>query len=149
MKVILTEDVKGQGKKGQVVNASDGYAKNFLFPRKLAIPATNENMNTLKGQLDAQSFKKDQEEQAARETAKSLESVLVKIPAKGGTEGRLFGSVTTKEIAEELKNVHGVDLDKRKIVLEEPIKNFGSYALPVKLHAEVTGTLNVLVVEGK
>lgn len=149
MKVILTEDVKGQGKKGQVVNVSDGYAKNFLLPRKLAVTATPENLNSLKGQQDAQAFKKDAELQKARDVAKRLEGIMLKIPAKGGTEGRLFGSVTTKEVAEELREKHGLDIDKRKIVLDDPIKNFGSYSLTVKLYAEVAGTLNVLVVEEK
>ncbi len=143
MKVILIADVKGKGKKGQVVNVSDGYAKNFLFPKELAIEASSENLNKLKGQ------KKDNEIKAAKEIAEKLSEIVVEIPAKGGSAGRLFGAVTTKEIAEGLKARYGIDVDKRKIVLDESIKNFGTYELTVKLNPEVIGKLRVMVAEEK
>jgi len=147
MKVILIEDVKGQGKKGQLVNVSDGYARNFLFPRKLAIEASTDNLNKLKGQKDSEQFKKETELSAAKEIAEKLKTASVEIRAKGGTGGRLFGAVTTKEIAEVLKEKYGIEIDKRKIVLDESIKNFGTYELTVKLLPEVTGTLIVRVSE--
>jgi large subunit ribosomal protein L9 len=129
------------------VNVSDGYARNFLFPRKLAIEASTDNLNKLKGQKDSEQFKKETELSAAKEIAEKLKTASVEIRAKGGTGGRLFGAVTTKEIAEVLKEKYGIEIDKRKIVLDESIKNFGTYELTVKLLPEVTGTLIVRVSE--
>ena len=138
MKVILQQDVKGQGKKGQMIEASDGYARNFLLPRKLAVPATAENVNTMKMQEKAKK---------AQEAAAKLKELTVKVVAKGGNGGRLFGAVTSKEIADALQAQHGIAIPKTKIVQDEPIKAFGGYELKVKLGYEVTGTLKVVVAE--
>ena len=145
MKVILIEDVKGKGKKGDVINVSDGYATNFLFNKKLAIEATAKNLNDLSGQKAAVQHKKDAEIDEAKQVAKKLEAVELKVSAKGGTSDRLFGSVTTKEIADELKEKFNINIDKRKIVLDEPIRNFGTYKLDIKLYSGVVGVLSVTV----
>ena len=147
MKVILVADVKGKGKKGDVVNVPDGYAKNFLLPKKLAVEASNENMNILSGQKSSQQHKRDLEEAAAREAAAKMKDITVKVPAKGGASERLFGSVTSKEIAEELKKQFGIDIDKRKIVMNDPIRAYGNYQLDVKLYTDVNGKISVLVCE--
>ncbi len=147
MKVILQQDVKGQGKKGQLIEASDGYARNFLLPRKLAVAATPEALNTMKQQEKAKRAQEAAERAAALETAEKLKALMVKIPAKAGAGGRLFGSVTSKEVSEALKAQHGVDIAKTKLVLDEPIKSFGTYQLKCKLGYEVTGTVNVVVCE--
>ena len=138
MKVILQQDVKGQGKRGQLVNVSDGYARNFLLPKKLAVIATAENLNTMKLQEKARK---------AQEAAEKLKELMVKIPAKAGAGGRLFGAVTSKEISEALQAQFGLNIAKSKIVQDEPIKAFGGYELKVKLGYEVTGTLKVVVAE--
>ena len=148
MKVILQQDVKGQGKKGQLIEASDGYARNFLIPRKLAVAATAENLNTMKQQEKAKLAQESAEKAAAQETAEKLKGCMVKIPAKAGAGGKLFGSVTSKEVSEALKAQTGLDIAKAKIVLPEPIKAFGTYELKCKLGYEITGTVNVLVIEG-
>ena len=147
MKVILQQDVKGQGKKGQLIEASAGYARNFLLPRKLAVAATPEALNTMKQQEKAKRAQEAAERAAALETAEKLKALMVKIPAKAGAGGRLFGSVTSKEVSEALKAQHGVDIAKTKLVLDEPIKSFGTYQLKCKLGYEVTGTVNVVVCE--
>lgn len=148
MKVILQQDVKGQGKKGQMIEASDGYARNFLLPRKLAVPATAENINTMKQQEKAKKAQEAAEKAEAEAIAAKLKNLTVRIPAKAGNGGRLFGAVTSKEIADALKEQHGINIPKTKIVQEEPIKAFGGYDLKCKLGYEVTGTLKVMVVEG-
>ena len=148
MKVILMKDVKGQGKKGQMVEVSDGYARNFLLPRKLAVEANADNMNTMKMQEKARLAKEAAEKAEAEAVGAKLKDCVVKIAAKAGTGGRLFGAVTSKEIAEELKKQYGVDIPKSKIVQDEPIKSFGSYELKCKLGYEVTATLYVVVTEG-
>ena len=140
MKVILQQDVKGQGKKGQMIEASDGYARNFLLPRKLAVLATAENINTMKMQEKAKK---------AQEAAEKLKECMVKLTAKAGNGGRLFGAVTTKEISEGLKAQYGIDIPKQKLVLEDPIKAFGSYQVKAKLGFEVVGTVYVSVFEEK
>ena len=145
MKVILQQDVKGQGKKGQLIEASDGYARNFLLPRKLAVPATAENLNTMKQQEKAKRAQEAAERAEALELSEKLKSCMVKIPAKAGTGGRLFGSVTSKEVSEALKAQFGIDIAKTKIVLPDPIKAFGGYQLKCKLGYEITGTVNVMV----
>ena len=147
MKVILQQDVKGQGKKGQMIEASDGYARNFLLPRKLAVPATAENINTMKQQEKAKRAQEAAERAAALEMAEKLKECLVKLTAKAGNGGRLFGSVTSKEVSEALKAQHGIDIAKTKIVLPDPIKAFGTYQLKCKLGYEVSGTINVTVTE--
>ena len=147
MKVILLQDVKGQGKKGQLIEASDGYARNFLLPRKLAVPATAENINTMKMQEKAKKAQEAAEKAEAQAIAEKLAGITVKVTAKGGNGGRLFGAVTSKEISDALKAQHSIDIAKTKIVQEEPIKAFGGYKLKVKLGYEITGTLSVMVVE--
>ena len=149
MKVILQQDVKGQGKKGQLIEASDGYARNFLLPRKLAVLATPENVNTMKQQEKAKRAQEAAEKAEAEAAAARLKEVTVKIQAKAGNGGRLFGAVTSKEIAECLKAQSGLDVAKSKIVQEEPIKSFGTYDLKCKLGYEVAGNLHVVVAEEK
>ena len=147
MKVILTQDVKGQGKKGQLIEASDGYARNFLLPRKLAVAATAENLNTMQQQEKAKRAQEAAERSAALEMAEKLKDCTVKVTAKAGNGGRLFGSVTSKEVSDALKAQYGIDIAKAKIVLPEPIKAFGGYQLKCKLGYEISGTINVTVVE--
>ena len=139
MKVILTQDVKSQGKKGQLVEVSDGYARNFLLPKKLAVIATAENLNTMKLQEKAR--------KAQEATAKKLKDLTVKIAAKAGEGGRLFGAVTAKEVSEALSQQHGVNIAKTKLVLDEPIKACGGYQIKAKLGYEVVGTVSVMVTE--
>ena len=145
MKVVLLSDVKGQGKKGQVVNVSDGYARNFLFPKNLATPADNKIMNELKGKEEARLRQIELEKQAARDTAEKLKTVTVKIKAQAGADGRIYGSVTSKEIAEQLAAQHKITIDKRKINLPDPIKAFGTYQPEVKLYPEISGKITVVV----
>jgi large subunit ribosomal protein L9 len=149
MKVILQQDVKGQGKKGQLVEVSDGYARNFLFPKKLAAPATADNINTMKLKEKARLAQLAREKEEALAISKKLESCVVKISAKAGSGGKLFGSVTTKEISEELAKQYGITIEKNKIVQNDPIKNFGTYDVKCKLGFEITGTLHVIVTEEK
>lgn len=149
MKVILQQDVKGQGKKGQMVEVSDGYARNFLLPRKLAVEATAENVNTMKMQDKAKKAREAEEKAQAQAVSQQLQGCQVKIAAKAGQGGRLFGSVTSKEISEALKSQHKLDINKTKIVLPDPIKGFGTFEVKCKLGYEVTGTIHVLVVEQK
>ena len=147
MKVILRQDVKGQGKKGQLIEASDGYARNFLLPRKLAVPATAENLNTMKQQEKAKKAQEAAEKAEAQAVAEKLKEAVVKLTAKAGSGGRLFGAVTSKEISDALKEQYGLDVAKTKIVQDEPIKSFGTYQLKCKLGYEITGTLTVTVSE--
>ena len=149
MKVILQQDVKGQGKKGQMVEVSDGYGRNYLLPRKLAVEATAENVNTMKMQDKARLARLAEEKAAAEAAAERLKSCQVKIKARAGQNGKLFGSITSKEISEELKAQFGMDVNKSKIVLSEPIKAYGSYEVKCKLGSEVSGTIYVLVGEDK
>ena len=149
MKVILQQDVKGQGKKGQLIEASEGYARNYLLPRKLAIAATADAINTMNLKEKARRAEEARQKEAAMAAAEQLKALLVKIPAKAGTGGRLFGAVTTKEISDALKAQHNVDIPKQKLVLDEPIKAYGSYQVKVKLGFEVSGTVYVTVCEEK
>ncbi|NLB29650.1 MAG: 50S ribosomal protein L9 [Clostridiales bacterium] len=148
MKVILQQDVKGHGKKGQTVDVSDGYARNYLIPRKLALPATAHNINTAKQQERSRLRKIEQEKQTAEELVSRLEGLVVKITARAGEGGRLFGSVTSAEISEELQKQHGVTIEKNKLVLEDHIKAFGTYTVRCKLGHEISGAVNVVVTEG-
>ena len=145
MKVILTQDVKSQGKKGQLVDVSDGYARNFLLPKKLAVIATAENLNTMKQQEKAR--KAQEAAEKAEATAKKLKDMTVKIAAKAGEGGRLFGAVTAKEVSEALSEQYGVNIAKTKLVLDEPIKACGGYQIKAKLGYEVVGTVSVMVTE--
>ena len=146
MKVILKQDVKGQGKKGELVSVSDGYARNFLFPRDLAMPADAQAMNELKNKESAAVFHQQEEKKAALAVAELLKDKTLTVKARAGQNGKLFGSVTTKEIAEELKKQFDIKLDKRKIVMAD-IKAFGGYTAELKLPQGVTGKLTVLVTE--
>ena len=145
MQVILTADVKGQGKKDQIINVSDGYARNFLFPKKLAIPADKKAIADVKNREASRQHKIDTERAEAQAVAEKLAGVLVKIKMGAGADGRLYGSVTAKDVAESLEKDHKIVIDRRKIVIAEPIKAYGSYTLDVKLYTEVTGKINVLV----
>ena len=149
MKVILTQDVRGQGKRGQLIDVSDGYARNYLLPRKLAQEASADNINTMK-MNDKVAFERQAKERAeALENAKKLREMKLTVTAKGGGAGRLFGSITNNEIAEALEKQYGMKLDKRKIFLDEPIKTVGVYAAKCKLGYEVTAELSVEVLEAK
>ena len=146
MKVVLKQDVKGQGKAGQLVNVSDGYARNFLFPRQLAVPADAQVMNDLRNKEEAAQFHARVEKEAALAAAAALKDKAVKISAKAGNGGRLFGAVTTKEVAEALNKQFNVQVDKRKITMSD-IKSYGSYTAEVKLHTGVVANVTVVVCE--
>ncbi len=145
MQVILTADVKGQGKKDQIINVSDGYARNFLFPKKLAIPADKKAIADVKNREASRQHKIDTERSEAQAVAEKLAGVLVKIKMGAGADGRLYGSVTAKDVAEALERDHSIVVDRRKIVVNEAIKAYGNYTLDIKLYSEVTGKINVLV----
>jgi len=145
MKVIFLQDVKGQGKKGEIKNVSDGYAKNFLLPKGVAVEATNSNLNDIKGKNESIQYKKDMAEENAHALAKKLESVTVTLTAKSGDNGKLFGSITAKDIADRLKQDTKIDIDKRKIVLPDGIKALGEYTLDIKLHPGISGKLKVVL----
>lgn len=147
MKIILLEDVKGVGKKGQTINASDGYARNFILPKKLGVEATPANMNTLKLQQKAEEKRKAEELAQARAAAEKLENLTVNIAVKTGEGGKLFGSVTNKEISAALEKQHGLKIDKKKIVLADQIKMVGERHVEVKLHPQVTAELKVKITE--
>ncbi len=147
MKVILLQDVKSLGKKGEVVKASDAYARNVLFAKGLAIEANNKNLNDLKLQIRHKEKVEEENLKAAEEMAEKLKSVKVEVSIKTGKEGRTFGSVSTKEISAAAKQQLGLDLDKKKMQLEESIKSLGVHEVPVRLHSKVTGILRVSVVE--
>ena len=149
MKVILQQDVKGQGKKGQMVEVSDGYARNFLLPRKLAVEANADNVNTMKLQEKAKQAKEAAEKAEAEAIAQKLTSLTVKLTAKAGAGGKLFGSITSKEVSDALKKQHNIDINKSKIVQDDPLKTFGTFQLKCKLGYEVTGTINLVVAEEK
>jgi len=143
MKVILLEDVKGIGKKGQVLNASDGHARNFLLPRKLAVEATSANLATLEAQQKTAQNKLAMEVKAAKELAEKLQAKPVNLKVKVGEKGRMFGSISNKEIAEAIQSQLGEVVDKKKIVLGDPIKSVGTYTVTAKLHAQVAAKLEV------
>ncbi len=147
MKIILMEDVKSLGKKGEIVNVNDGYARNFILPKKLGVEANGKNLNDLKLQNANEAKKAKELLEAAQAFAKDLESKQVVIQMKAGEGGKLFGSVSSKEIATAFKEQCGVEIDKKKIQLPDALKAFGSYDVPVRLHQQVTGTLKVKVVE--
>ena len=148
MKVILLQDVKGKGKKGQMLEVSDGYARNYMLPRKMAIEATADAVNTMRMNDKATQERIAREKAEAMETAKKLREMTVTVTAKGGGNGRLFGSVTNQEIADALKAKTGIALDKRKIVINDAIKNVGTYTVTCKLGYEITAPLTVKIVEG-
>lgn len=149
MKVILQQDVRGQGKKGQMIDAAEGYARNYLLPRKLAIPATADAINTMNLKEKARKAEEARLKAEAEAAAEKLKECQVKLTAKAGAGGRLFGAVTTKEISDGLRQQFGIDIPKQKLVLDEPIKAFGSYQVKAKLGFEVNGTVYVSVFEEK
>ena len=149
MKVILKADVRGKGKKGQMIEVAEGYARNFLMPKGLAVLATADAVNTMRLQEKAKAKADAEAKAAATEIAEKLKGMQVKVVSKGGEGGKLFGAVTGREISAALKEQHGVDIDSKKLVLDEPIKSFGSYEVKARLGYEVSGTVYVHVIEEK
>ena len=149
MKVIFNVDVRGQGKKGEMKEVSDGYARNYLLPRKLASEATADAVNAFKLREKAKAAQIARDRALAEENAKKLAGVVVQVQARAGQGGRLFGAVTSQEISDALREQHGIEIEKNKIVQAEPIKQFGSFEVKAKLGYEVSGTINVLVTEKK
>ena len=149
MKVILQQDVRGQGKKGQMIEVAEGYARNFLLPRKLAVPATADAVNTMKLKEKAKKAEDGRLKAEAEAIVEKLKNSPVKVTARAGANGKLFGAVTSKEVSDALQAQHGIELAKQKIVMDEPIKAYGSYELKAKLGYEVSGTVYVMVVEEK
>ncbi len=147
MKVILSEDVKGKGKKGEIINVSDGYARNFLFPKGLAVEATKANVTQAKDQQAAKERRKTQELEEAKALAEKINECTITIKAKAGENGKLFGSITSKEIAQILQKQHNIKIDKRKINLDDAIKTLGTIKAQVKVYPEVTAQLTVVVKE--
>jgi len=146
MKVILTQDIKGVGKKDEIINANDGYARNFLLPRKLAVEANAQNMSLLQGRKDSANFKKEQEKESALKVQESLSKIILKIKVKAGENGKIFGSITSKEIATELKNQYQIDIDKKKILLKDSIKEIGIFNIEIKLYEGIIGKLKIQIV---
>lgn len=147
MKVILLADVKGKGKKDQIIDVSDGYARNFLFPKKLAAQADAKALGDAKNKEAAAARKIELEKAAAKELSEKLQGVLVKLTSKAGADGKIYGSVTSSDIADALKEQSGIEIDRRKIVLDKPIKAFGKYELDVKLYPEIAGKIHVIVTD--
>ena len=146
MKVILKADITGVGKKDQVINASDGYARNFLFPKNLAVEANAENMSKLKAKQDSNAFKKSQEKEEAQKIADKLSKILMKVQVKAGENGKIFGGVSSKEIAENLEKQYNIKVDKKKIDLKETIKTLGMFTIEIKLYEGVVGKLKIDVI---
>lgn len=146
MKVILTQDIKGVGKKDEIINANDGYARNFLLPRKLAVEANNQNMSLLQGRKDAAEFKKEQEKDVANQIKEKLSKIMLTIKVKSGENGKIFGSITSKEIAAELKNQYHIEIDKKKIGLKEAIKELGIFTVEIKLYEGIVGKLKINII---
>lgn len=148
MKVILLADVKGKGKRDQVIEVPDGYARNYLFAKKLAVAADNKALNELRGREASKQHRYDVEKAAAEETAKQLETITLVLKRKAGVDNRLYGAVTTKEITQQLKQDYNLDVDKKKLSMESPIKAFGTYKIKTKLFSDVSAIITVQVVEG-
>ncbi|MCI8546114.1 MAG: 50S ribosomal protein L9 [Clostridia bacterium] len=146
MKVILLADIKGVGKKDEVINASDGYARNFLFPKNLALEANKENMAKLKSKNDAKAYQKEMDIKAAKEVAEKINSITMKLEVKAGENGKIFGGVTAKEIAENLKKEYKIDIDKKKVLLSETIKTIGVHNIEIKLYEGIIAKLKLNVV---
>ncbi len=146
MKVILKQDIKGVGKKDQIINANDGYARNFLFPKNLAVPADKGNMTNLESKKSSQEHRKNLEKEAAIQTKKKIEGIMLKLPVKSGENGKVFGSVTSKEIGENLEKQYGIKVDKKKIDLKESIKNLGMFNVEIKLYDGVIAKLKINVI---
>ena len=148
MKVILKQDIKGVGKKDEIINASDGYARNFLFPKGLAVEANAQNMANLKAKQDSNAYRKDQEKQEARKQAEHIKKIMLTIPVKAGENGKIFGGVSSKEIAELLQKTHNIIVDKKKIDLKETIKELGTKTVEIKLYEGVIAKLKINVIKG-
>lgn len=146
MKVILKADIKGVGKKDQIINASDGYARNFLFPKNLAVEANVENMSKLKAKQDSNAYKKSQEKEEAEKIAEKLSKILLKIKVKSGANGKIFGGISSKEIAENLEKQYQIKVDKKKIDLKETIKTLGMQTIEIKLFEGVIGKVKVDII---
>jgi len=149
MKVIFNVDVKGQGKKGELKEVSEGYARNYLLPRKLATEATTDNLNALRLKEKARAAAIAAEKEKAIANARQLESAVVRIKAKAGSAGKLFGAVTSQEICDALREQYGIEIEKQKIVQNEPIKTYGSYEVKCKFGYEISGTIHLVVTEDK
>ena len=147
MKVILQQDVRGKGKKGQMVEVAEGYARNYLLPRKLALPATADTINTMKMQEKAKKAEEARLKAEAEATAEKLKGCQVRMTARAGSNGKLFGSITTQEISDALKEQYGVEIPRQKLVLQDPIKSFGNFEVKAKLGFEISGTVYVAVYE--
>ena len=146
MKVILKADIKGVGKKDQVINASDGYARNFLFPKNLAVEANKENMSKLKAKEDSNAYKKTQEKEEAQQQAEKMSKILLKVPVKAGENGKIFGGVSAKEISDLLKKNYDIFVDKKKIQLKETIKELGTRTISIKLYEGVIAELKIDII---
>ena len=147
MKVVLLQDVKSQGKKNDIIEVSEGYARNFLFPKKLAVVADAKAVNDIKNKKSSEAHEIEVERENAKKVAEKLNETTVSIVADGGKDGKFYGAVTSKEISEQLEAQHGIAVDKRKIELSDPIKAFGTYKIEIKLYADISGKLNVKVTE--
>ncbi|CDC62537.1 50S ribosomal protein L9 [Clostridium sp. CAG:448] len=145
MKVLLLKDVKSQGKQGEIIDVSDGYAVNFLIPKKLAVRANNAIMSEVRSKEEARLHKIETEKAEARVLAAKLESTIVKLHAASGSDDKLYGSITNKDVAETLEKDYGIVIDKRRITLNEPIRSYGTYTLDVKLYPEISGTIHLVV----
>lgn len=146
MKVVLLDDVKGQGKKGEIVNVSDGFARNFLYPKKLAKPADNQIINEIKAKKDSEAFKKSEEKKQALMLSEKLKDTVLVYKTTGGADGRLYGSVTAKDVSEKLEKELGLLVDKRKIMINDTIKTIGEYSIELKLYPEITTTIKLQVI---
>lgn len=146
MKVILTQDIKGVGKKDEVINANDGYARNFLFPKKMAVEANKQNMSLLQGRKDSANFKKEQDKEKANELKDKISKIMLTIKVKSGENGKIFGSITSKEISTELKKQHNIEIDKKKIMLKEAIKEQGTFTIEIKLYEGIIGKLKINII---
>ena len=146
MKVILTQDIKGVGKKDEIINTNDGYARNFLLPRKMAVEANSQNMSLLQGRKDSANFKKEQEKENALKIQDKLSKIMLKIKVKAGGNGKIFGSITSKEIATELKNQYSIEIDKKKILLKDSIKEIGVFNIEIKLYEGIIGKLKIQII---
>ena len=146
MKVILTHDIKGVGKKDEIINANDGYARNFLFPKKMAVEANKQNMSLLQGRKDSANFKKEQDKEKANELKDKISKIMLTIKVKSGENGKIFGSITSKEISTELKKQHNIEIDKKKIMLKEAIKEQGTFTIEIKLYEGIIGKLKINII---
>ena len=146
MKVILTQDIKGVGKKDEIINANDGYARNFLLPRKMAVEANSQNMSLLQGRKDSANFKKEQEKENALVLQDKLSKIMLKIKVKAGGNGKISGSITSKEIATELKNQYNIEVDKKKILLKDSIKEIGVFNIEIRLYEGIIGKLKIDII---